>query len=60
MTESNLSFIDRYVTLWIFAVMAPGVGFGYFIPDTELRGKSHTLASSLHEGTGPLVGSPKP
>src|SRR5208337_1547306 len=38
MTESDkrrLSFIDRYLTLWIFAAMAFGVGLGYFIPGTE-------------------------
>jgi arsenite transporter len=31
----RLSFIDRYLTLWIFAAMALGVGLGYFIPGTE-------------------------
>jgi ACR3 family arsenite transporter len=31
----RLSFIDRYLTLWIFAAMAFGVGLGYFIPQTE-------------------------
>ncbi|MBV5341311.1 MAG: ACR3 family arsenite efflux transporter [Deltaproteobacteria bacterium] len=31
----NLSFLDRWLTLWIFTAMALGVGLGYFIPGTE-------------------------
>ena len=31
----KLSFLDRYLTVWIFAAMALGVGLGYFIPGTE-------------------------
>jgi ACR3 family arsenite transporter len=34
-TSRKLSFIDRYLTLWIFVAMAFGVGLGYFIPETE-------------------------
>lgn len=38
MSESitqKLSFLDRYLTLWIFTAMAVGVGAGFFIPGIE-------------------------
>ncbi|MDA8213989.1 MAG: ACR3 family arsenite efflux transporter [Nitrospiraceae bacterium] len=31
----RLSFLDGYLTVWIFAAMAVGVSLGYFIPETE-------------------------
>ena len=41
----KLSFLDRYLTVWIFLAMAFGIGLGYFYP------KADDFMNSLQVGT---------
>ncbi|UEG51065.1 ACR3 family arsenite efflux transporter [Ferruginibacter lapsinanis] len=43
--RKQLSFLDRYLTLWIFLAMAIGVAIGYFIPSSSI------LINSFSSGT---------
>ncbi len=43
--RKKLSFLDRYLTLWIFIAMAIGVAIGYFFPS------SSTFINSFSSGT---------
>jgi ACR3 family arsenite transporter len=45
MASKNLSFLDQYLTLWIFLAMGIGVGIGFFIPS------SAGLIDSLSSGS---------
>ncbi len=43
--RKKLSFLDRYLTLWIFLAMAVGISLGYFLPGTA------SFLTSLQSGT---------
>jgi ACR3 family arsenite transporter len=44
-SAKGLSFLDRYLTLWIFLAMAAGIAIGYFMPGVP------ALITSLSAGT---------
>ena len=43
--SQKLSFLDRYLTLWIFTAMFVGIGLGYFFPEAE------TFINKFQSGT---------
>jgi len=43
--RKQLSFLDRYLTLWIFLAMGAGVAIGYFFPS------SSSIINSFSTGT---------
>ena len=44
--ESGLSFLDRYLTLWILGAMALGVGLGYLAPTVPARIEQYSVGTT--------------
>lgn len=45
MASKKLSFLDTYLTLWIFVAMALGIGIGFFIPSFPATIQSYSSGS---------------
>ncbi|AHI06548.1 arsenical-resistance protein [Bdellovibrio bacteriovorus W] len=46
MKQKRLSFLDRFLTLWIFIAMFVGVGLGYFLPEIVPTLNSMSIGST--------------
>ncbi|MFC5624021.1 ACR3 family arsenite efflux transporter [Algoriphagus winogradskyi] len=46
MGQKQLSFLDQYLTLWIFLAMAIGVGIGYFFPSSSVVINSFSVGTT--------------
>jgi ACR3 family arsenite transporter len=46
MQTKKLSFLDRYLTLWIFLAMAVGVGIGYVFPSSSTLINAFSVGST--------------
>jgi ACR3 family arsenite transporter len=44
--RKKLSFLDRYLTLWIFLAMALGISIGHFMPDSSIWINSFSQGST--------------
>ena len=51
----RLSFIDRYLTLWIFSAMLLGVGLGYFFPGISVYLQSGSGTTNLPLAIGLIL-----
>ncbi|MEP0713357.1 MAG: ACR3 family arsenite efflux transporter [Algoriphagus sp.] len=46
MAHKKLSFLDQYLTVWIFLAMIVGVGIGYFFPSSSTYINSFSVGST--------------